>query len=188
MSLSRHVTATIWFTMLLYHGAFASTFQERGLTITDFPPCSVSLAHTSACRHRKLTLWIQLQCMIPVIPTSGCGIDDINCICNNEKLTVDLSACLLANCTMADIQSTSRVQADLCHLPHESTQREMFWALLAAYVLIALSVGLRVTGKWVAKRLSIDDLVLFIAFLMNAVPIGCTFKSTQSNPSAHTLH
>ncbi|CAI6342510.1 unnamed protein product [Periconia digitata] len=155
----------IWMSFLCL-GTFASIVEARELTVADFPSCS-------------------LQCMIPIIPTSGCAIDDLNCICKNEKLTEELSACLLDGCTVADIQNTSRVQASLCHFPNDNKQSELFWSLAISYILITLSVALRIIGKFVAKRLSKDDIVLLVAFFLNAVPIGITFTMIDQGLGKH---
>jgi hypothetical protein len=106
------------------------------------------------------------------MPASGCGMADMNCICNNQKLQETIGSCLLANCSMADIQTSARVQAALCNLPNNSRRKELIYYTVITHVLTAVSVILRLVSKFVARRLSKDDLVLVICYIMDIVLLG----------------
>lgn len=78
---------------------------------------------------------------------------------------------------MTDTQKTSRVQAALCSLPEKSKRMEVFLSTGIIYCLATLFVVLRITGKAVSKRLSLDDLIVVAALLLTAVPLGCVLAS-----------
>jgi putative Ca2+/H+ antiporter (TMEM165/GDT1 family) len=115
--------------------------------------------------------------MLATVPATGCSLDDLNCVCSNEDLTHTLSACMLANCTMADTTGTARVQADLCDLSQESKRMQVFLYTGIVYSLAFLFVVLRIAGKMVSSRLSLDDIMVVAALLLTAVPLGCVLAS-----------
>lgn len=73
---------------------------------------------------------------------------------------------------MADIQTSARVQAALCNLPNNSRRKELIYYTVITHVLTAVSVILRLVSKFVARRLSKDDLVLVICYIMDIVLLG----------------
>jgi hypothetical protein len=123
--------------------------------------------------------------MFIAIPTSGCLLNDVSCICNSDNLKRVISACLLENCTMADTQSTARVQADFCNLSKESKRTEMFVYSSVMYAIGFTTVALRIAGKLVSKRLAWDDWILVVALLFTTVPLGCVFAMTKIGFGEH---
>ncbi|KAJ4987045.1 integral membrane protein (CFEM domain-containing protein) [Stagonosporopsis vannaccii] len=135
-------------------GESTSTLGSREFTVGDTPACG-------------------LRCLFLQIPRSGCSVDDQDCICRSKELSQSLGSCMLANCTMADIMRTTKVQADLCDLSNESQSRDVMLYTVCVYSFAFLSVMLRLSGKIISKRLSWDDAVVVAALLVTAVPLGC---------------
>ncbi|OAL47711.1 hypothetical protein IQ07DRAFT_682501 [Pyrenochaeta sp. DS3sAY3a] len=126
-----------------------------------------------------------ILCMLATVPATGCSLDDLNCVCSNEDLAHTLSACMLANCTMADTTGTARVQADLCDLSQESKRMQVFLYTGIVYSLAFLFVVLRIAGKMVSSRLSLDDIMVVAALLLTAVPLGCVLAMTKIGFGEH---
>lgn len=147
----------------------------RELGLADIPTCGVSGSMDDS--QSVLLTDAQLRCMLSTIPATGCSFTDLDCVCHNEDLTYKLSACMLANCTMADTAGTVRVQADLCHLSKESKRVEVFLYTGIVYGIASLFVFLRIAGKLVSKRLSLDDYIVVAALILAALPLGCVLAS-----------
>lgn len=181
------MVATIWFLALISYGI--SVLEHQALSVTDFPPCTMSLP--------GLVLWIilkhdlQLECLIPAIPKSGCVINDLNCTCNSKYLTESLGQCILEKCRLADIEKTARVQAALCNLPNDSKRHRIFITAVVSYVVIGLSVVLRISGNYMANRLGKDDLCVAFAYTIIIAAMWVTFSSMRELPrrphSSNTL-
>jgi hypothetical protein len=118
--------------------------------------------------------------MFSEIPSSGCSLDDVQCVCDNVELARTLSQCILSNCSMSDSLGTARVQASLCKLPNESRQTEMYYMLGVVYGVALVFVVLRTIGKLVSKRLGWDDLIVVFAILLSLVPAVSAFSSMFS--------
>ncbi|KAF2786450.1 hypothetical protein K505DRAFT_343799 [Melanomma pulvis-pyrius CBS 109.77] len=126
----------------------------RTLSIDDIPPCGI-------------------QCLVLAVPTSGCSLTDVQCQCQSEQLADTLSACMLANCTMAESLDTAVVQADLCNMSNESKTGNVVLCTSIVFSIAVIFVGLRITGKVLAKRITPDDWVIVAALLLAALPCGC---------------
>jgi hypothetical protein len=123
--------------------------------------------------------------MLLTVPSSGCSLDEINCVCHNTHLIRTLGSCMLANCTVADSQTTSRVQASLCGLPHEDKRTQVYLATAVVYPLACLFVALRLAGKIATKRLGWDDGIVVAALLLAAVPMGFVLAMTKLGFGEH---
>ncbi|RMZ71880.1 CFEM domain-containing [Pyrenophora seminiperda CCB06] len=96
-----------------------------------------------------------------------------------------MSGCLLANCTMQESLQTARVQADQCSLSGESKRTEVFTYTIIVYSLAVLCVVLRIAGKLVSKRLSLDDYIVVFAILLSGLPVACVLRMTQEGFGEH---
>jgi hypothetical protein len=123
--------------------------------------------------------------MLLTVPASGCSLDDINCACHNERLVRTMGSCMLANCTVADSQTTSRVQARLCNLPHEDKRTQVYLATAIVYPLAFCFVASRLAGKIASKRLGWDDGIVVAALLLAAVPMGFVLAMTKFGFGEH---
>jgi hypothetical protein len=123
--------------------------------------------------------------MILTVPASGCGLDDTECICNNNELAQTLAACMLANCTMSETLGSVKVQSSLCSFSHESKRTEMFMYTSIVYSVAIILVALRLAGKLVAKNLSLDDWIVISALLLLALPVGCVLAMTKIGFGRH---
>ena len=127
-------------------------------------------------RWRLLTL-SQLVCTISALPASGCSVSDVDCICRDTQLAQTVSGCMLANCTMQESLQTARVQAEQCKLSRQSKRTEVFTYTIIVYSLAILCVILRIAGKLISKRLSLDDYIVVFAILISALPVACVISS-----------
>lgn len=110
--------------------------------------------------------------MFVAIPSSGCSLGDIDCVCHNAELAGTLAACMLANCTMADTQGALKVQRDLCHLPDDSKKMQVILVTSIVYALAVVLVAMRVAGKLISQRLGWDDGIVIVALLLGIVPVA----------------
>ncbi|KAL6704955.1 hypothetical protein ACN47E_007500 [Coniothyrium glycines] len=149
------------------NGVFCATVETRELGLADIPPCG-------------------LTCMFGAVPAGGCTLDDIDCVCSNVGIAQTLAACMLANCTMADTESTARVQADMCNLSDESRRTEVFLYTVVVFSLAVLFVMLRIGGKYITGRLSWDDVVVVIALLLTIIPFACVLTMARLGFGEHT--
>ncbi|PVH97500.1 hypothetical protein DM02DRAFT_495220, partial [Periconia macrospinosa] len=152
--LRTHTITAVWlFLALINYATPAAAFETRELGFADYPPCSI-------------------ECTIPALPASGCAMTDMNCICNNKALTQTIGECLLANCTMADLEKSGKVQASLCHYPTNSQKTELYYYTIITHVLTSITVLLRLGGKFMSRRLSWDDAVLVFSWSMDLTLFG----------------
>jgi small neutral amino acid transporter SnatA (MarC family) len=86
---------------------------------------------------------------------------------------------------MSDTLGTARVQSDLCNLPHESKQQEMFLYTGTVYSVAILLVALRIGGKIVSNHISMDDWIVIAALLLLALPVGCVLAMTKIGFGKH---
>ncbi|KAH7394773.1 hypothetical protein BKA66DRAFT_409999 [Pyrenochaeta sp. MPI-SDFR-AT-0127] len=160
------ITVVLSLMTFLNARALGSNLESRQLSLAEIPPCGI-------------------QCLFLTVPASGCGLEDFDCVCNNDGLTQTLAACMLANCTMADNLGTARVQADICNLSEESKRKEVFMYTGIVYSMAFLFVILRIAGKLVSKRLALDDWIVIAALLLAAVPLGCVLTMTKMGFGNH---
>ncbi|KAF2849475.1 hypothetical protein T440DRAFT_469241 [Plenodomus tracheiphilus IPT5] len=163
----RAIIAAILCLLTLVNAAVSGTVLEsRELGLADIPACGIT-------------------CLLLKVPETGCATTDTPCICRNAGLAQSLSECMLANCTMVDTVRTARVQADICDLPEGSKRTELFWYSGIVYSIAILFVVLRVSGKLVSDRLSMDDYIVVLALVLAAVPLGCVLAMTKLGFGLH---
>ncbi|KAF7447307.1 CFEM domain containing protein [Pyrenophora tritici-repentis] len=146
--------------------AFGPGVNSRALGVADIPPCG-------------------LVCTISALSVSGCPASDVDCICRDSKLTQTVAECMLANCTMQESLQTARVQADQCNLSRESKRTDIFTYTIVVYSLAIVCVILRIAGKFISKRLALDDYIVVIAILICALPVACVICMTQEGFGEH---
>jgi hypothetical protein len=164
-------------------GSLEPNIESRALGLTDIPGCGVSRKPLFLVE--LLLIYVKLQCIFLTVPASGCSLDDNNCICTNAELARTLSACMLANCTMADTLGAIKVQADICNFSRESKRTEMFMYTGIIYPLAIFLVALRIAGKIVLKHLSMDDGLVVSSLLLLALPVGCVLEMTKIGFGKH---
>ncbi|KAI8941723.1 hypothetical protein NX059_002929 [Plenodomus lindquistii] len=120
-----------------------------------------------------------IQCLLLIVPKTGCATTDTACICSSRGAAQDLAACMLANCTMADTGRTARAQADICNLSDDSKRTDMFWYSGVVYTVAVLFVAARLAGKLVSGRISMDDYIVIAALVVAAIPLGCVLAMTR---------
>ncbi|KAF2678735.1 hypothetical protein K458DRAFT_376105 [Lentithecium fluviatile CBS 122367] len=152
--------------MLADVGATRTSLESRDLSVDDLPPCG-------------------LTCLFLTVPPTGCEFSDTDCQCKNDELKHTLSACLLANCTMAESLDTAKVQADICRLADESKSGDVYIYTITTYSIAALFVTLRIIGKVAMKRLAMDDWIIVVALCLTAVPLGCVLEMAGNGFGEH---
>ncbi|KAF2179503.1 hypothetical protein K469DRAFT_641054 [Zopfia rhizophila CBS 207.26] len=158
------ISSSILLVLCVFYAATVA--GQTSLSIADLPPCGV-------------------QCLLSTLPASGCGITDTVCQCGSNKLAQDTSACMLANCTMADSLQTAKVQASLCNLPNPDRSDEMIVYTAAVLAIAVFFVILRLIGKYLSNRLAKDDIVLVGALLLAVLPATCTIAMSTLGFGRH---
>ncbi|KAF2014114.1 hypothetical protein BU24DRAFT_441763 [Aaosphaeria arxii CBS 175.79] len=151
---------------LLQATAHNFTLDSRALSIGDVPKCG-------------------LQCLIQLVPASGCPLDDYECQCRNEDLAKGVSSCLLQKCTMSDILDTARVQAVMCNLSTEDKSHDVMLYISLNYAVAFTFVTMRFVGKLLSKRITPDDWIIVGAMLLAALPSGCIITMTKIGFGKH---
>ncbi|KAH6625218.1 hypothetical protein C7974DRAFT_196432 [Boeremia exigua] len=149
-----------------FHISARSSSQTRELGIADIPSCGI-------------------RCLIQYVPESGCSLTDTLCVCTNAALNQQLSACMLANCTMADNLGTARVNAQMCVLSDESQRRDVIVYTITVYAVAVTLVVLRVAGKIASSKLAWNDAPIVAALLLAAVPIACVLAMANIGFGEH---
>jgi hypothetical protein len=72
---------------------------------------------------------------------------------------------------------THKVRAAVCDLSHETQTHNVLVYTVAVFSIAVVFVALRVAGKMLAKRLSMDDYIIVGAMLLTAIPFGCILAS-----------
>lgn len=83
----------------------------------------------------------QLSCLTHTIPDVGCTLTNTTCQCSSTRLVQTTSACMMANCTLAEtlgtypntdkmhwlttIQDLSKIQAAICERPYQSQNKKI---------------------------------------------------------------
>jgi hypothetical protein len=88
-----------------------------------------------------------VQCLVELVPLSGCDITDTACICTNADLATSLGGCLLGNCTVVEALETERFQKTTCGVPERSQQGE---TIGVAWGLFGLTV-VAVAGRFITR-------------------------------------
>ncbi|KAI7528938.1 hypothetical protein KC316_g17659 [Hortaea werneckii] len=78
---------------------------------------SAADAETSATRATAYLPPCAAECLAIVLPQSACTATDLDCICNNQALTDNTTACLGSNCTVKEALWTAKYQKDTCNAP-----------------------------------------------------------------------
>ena len=125
------------------------------------------------------------------LPASACKtFSNATCICTNQKLKDVTQECLEKTCSVPDILTVGKVQAEACNTPLRSKKAELM-APLAIELLGIPAVLLRLYSRWrYTAGYDIDDwimvacLPIFIVF--EVVGHVCSsFPSSQTFSSAH---
>lgn len=151
---------------LVNAGNLITTLESRELGLADLPACGIT-------------------CLLLRLPETACATTDTACVCSNANMAQSLAACMLANCTMDDTMRTARVQADICKLPKDSKRTQVFWYSGVVYTVAILFVVLRIIGKLVSDRLSMDDYIVILALILTAVPLGCVLAMAKLGFGQH---
>jgi hypothetical protein len=122
------------------------------------------------------------------IPSVGCSLANTTCQCSSTRLVQTTSACMLANCTLAETLCTyismwgdrptnrtglialSKIQAVICQRPYESQNRKIRIMTIVTTVVTNTAALLRfVTRISLHQTMGLDDL-----FIAGAV-VSCEF-------------
>ncbi|KAL1868061.1 SNARE-binding exocyst subunit S6 [Diaporthe australafricana] len=138
---------------------------------------------------------IQQQCILSKIPDSACKtFSNATCICNNQQLKDETQECLETACSVSEILTVGRVQADACNTPLRSMKPQLM-APLAIELLGIPAVLLRLYSRWrYTAGYDVDDwimvacLPIFIVFEVvghvcsSSPPFLSTEMPTGANP------
>lgn len=77
-------------------------------------------------------------------------------------------------------KGAAKVQASICNFSNESQRKQIFWYTILIYSTGVILVTLRIVGKILSQRLSMDDWIVVIGILLTGVPCACILKSESS--------
>ncbi|KAI3393294.1 hypothetical protein diail_4476 [Diaporthe ilicicola] len=66
---------------------------------------------------QKLYPTCALACLAELVPTSGCSLTDIECLCTNVELNTKLAVCVLGGCNQEDALLTKNGSSTMCGVP-----------------------------------------------------------------------
>ncbi|KAK3314209.1 CFEM domain-containing protein [Apodospora peruviana] len=91
-----------------------------------------------------------LDCLNTAIPTSGCSPVDVSCICSNEPLNTNLTACITAACTVREQLTAKNITSHLCGV-RVDTDDEIVPVFAAFLSFTLFAVTLRVAARVLTK-------------------------------------
>ncbi|TLS27376.1 hypothetical protein PpBr36_04044 [Pyricularia pennisetigena] len=142
-------SSRLFFTMILSllllnaRLAIAKTQDHTSLTFANITGCAASCLHNSTTRF--------------------CTVDDALCLCTSPGFIADWNACTHSSCSPKDVLTSRRVQAAVCHFDHPDKTGEETAVALVLFVIVALSVALRLASRRVAREFFIDDVLIYLA-------------------------
>ncbi|KAL2067592.1 hypothetical protein VTL71DRAFT_2017 [Oculimacula yallundae] len=128
-----------------------------------------------------------LSCVAQTVPAAGCSLDDSACQCSSKPLSLLLSGCMVANCTMQESLGTlilpsstkdyqlttqvlSRNQAVSCDLPFRDKSNLMVILFTFIIIFTSILVALRMASKiFIKKQVSPEDYFACLAQCMSIV-------------------
>jgi hypothetical protein len=148
--------------------AFLSAFAK-------VPACAVSVKLTPTTISKDATadgVVIQQQCILSNIPASACKtFSNATCICTDQRLKDVTQACLVDACSVSEVLTVGRVQADACNTPLRP-QKAALMAPLAIELLGIPAVLLRLFSRWrYTTGYEIDDWIM-----LACLPIFIVFE------------
>ncbi|KAL4944492.1 hypothetical protein BDV06DRAFT_220227 [Aspergillus oleicola] len=104
-----------------------------------------------------------VACLAQVIPSSTCALTDINCICTNQQLNAQVTACGLATCTVKDSLLSQRALYTICDYPVTVDNNAFSIVLVVGLVLCCIAVALRVAARILRANIGFDDGMALLA-------------------------
>lgn len=95
-------TALVYFAAIVT-GVLAAQ-DSISVALQLYPTCAVStssLTHTHKSFGYELT-FRQITCLAETVPGSACELDDSDCLCHDEPLNNNLTACVRETCSTVD--------------------------------------------------------------------------------------
>ncbi|KAI7300526.1 hypothetical protein KC315_g17112, partial [Hortaea werneckii] len=80
-----------------------------------------------------------LQCSAQAISQVDCELTDMDCVCNNKKLTELSAKCMLVSCTTKESLNAAKYQASLCGRPYHDNGG-MVWKTCAFFQIFGTLV------------------------------------------------
>lgn len=126
----------------------------------EFMPLIVDRGLSRVLRPRT-----QITCLINAIGNSSCAISDQACVCYDEDLNVQATACIMESCTVRVALSTKNLTATSCGISPNigASYVPLFMAMTA---LCAVSILLRVVARLKAGYpVWWDDFIIGVSFV-----------------------
>lgn len=121
---------------------------------------------------RVLKPRIQITCFLDAIGNSSCTISDQACVCRDEDLETQATACIMETCTVREALFTKNLTATSCGIAPNigPSYVPVFMALTA---LCAASVLLRVVARLKAGYpVWWDDFIISLSFVGSILRSG----------------
>ncbi|KAK4113160.1 hypothetical protein N656DRAFT_646079 [Canariomyces notabilis] len=90
------------------------------------------------------------SCLLTAISHSTCNITDVDCICSNQSLNANATACIRLGCEVKDALAAKNITSQLCGLPVENGQGNV--PVYAVFIGLAIvAVILRIIARIVTQ-------------------------------------
>lgn len=106
-------------------------------------------------------------------------------MCESRGLVVQMSACMQANCTMADGLTVAKVQASLCQYPHPDKKDEGKAEQNIMFCIAVIAVLLRLVARALAGEFFVEDYIITVAIVCPTAPSQMPLypRDLVANPS-----
>lgn len=121
---------------------------------------------------RVLIPHLQISCLITAIDNSSCAITNETCVCHDEALSAQATACIEESCTVREALSTKNQTSVSCGI-EPNVGPSYVPAFMALTALCAVSVLLRVIARLKAGYpVWWDDFIITLSFVGQLLAFG----------------
>ncbi|KAL4965977.1 uncharacterized protein BDV14DRAFT_199428 [Aspergillus stella-maris] len=104
-----------------------------------------------------------VACMAQTVPYSSCTLTDVNCICTNQALQAQITACGLQMCTVKDNLLSERALYSICDYPVTVDNNTFKVVTIVGLVLCCIAVALRLAARLLRANIGLDDATALVA-------------------------
>ncbi|KAL6233068.1 hypothetical protein BDW75DRAFT_246823 [Aspergillus navahoensis] len=116
-----------------------------------------------------------LACMISTLGDSICSATDFACICADTELNSQLTACMLASCTVRESLTAQNYSYSTCQYPATENTATFPIVNLVGIIVAIVSVALRGAYRIASGQLGLDDYTICAALFVAVAISGVGF-------------
>lgn len=121
--------------------------------------------------------------MAKIIPQSTCSATDLECLCTNQALNVEIAGCALGACTLYEGLETKNVSMTMCGAPVRDKSVQPIAIALVFGIMALIAFILRVCAVLAnsGRSVGLDDCMISLAVALAVLPtvfaFTCEFDS-----------